>query len=100
VKGEKVTSVDGEHHLKVGSNQVAEIGGSASEKVSQSIYIKGGTSVVIEAGIDITIKGGGGFVKVDPMGVTISGTLVNINSGGSAGSGSASSVKTPDEPKP
>lgn len=99
VKGNKVESVDGQQHLKIGANHVIEIGGSASEQVAQSIYIKGGTSVVIEAGIDITLKGAGGFVKVDPMGVTISGTLVNINSGGSAGSGSASSAQKPDEPK-
>ena len=46
-----------------------------------------GMNVVIEAGMSITLKAGGGFVVVGPAGVTISGTPVLINSGGSAGSG-------------
>ena len=50
--------------------------------------------VVIEAGMEITLKGAGGFVKIDPTGVTIQGTLVRINSGGAPGSGS------PGTPKP
>jgi type VI secretion system secreted protein VgrG len=54
-------------------------------------------NVIIEAGMSITLKAGGGFVVVGPAGVTISGTPVLINSGGSAGSGSGSS---PDAPKP
>ena len=99
VKGKRVTSVDGDEHLKVGSNRVIEVGSALSEK-AQTIYLKGDTSVVIEAGLELTLKGGGGFVKVDPSGVTISGPIVRINSGGAAGSGSANSVKTPDEPKP
>ena len=99
VKGNKVEAIDGEHHVKVGSSRVAEVGGSVSEKASQEIYLNAGTKVVIEAGMEITLKGSGGFVKIDPMGVTIQGTLVQINGGGSAGSGSAKSVKTPDEAK-
>jgi len=99
VNGKKVTKVDGDSHLKVGGSHVIEIGSSMSEQAATSVYIKGGTSVVIEAGIDITLKGSGGFVTVGPSGVTISGTLVNINSGGSAGSGKSGTAQAPDEPK-
>ena len=35
--------------------------------------------------MEITLKGAGGFVKIDPSGITIQGTLVKINSGGAAG---------------
>jgi type VI secretion system secreted protein VgrG len=39
---------------------------------------------------DLTIKGPGGFIRIDAGGVTIKGTKVWINSGGSPGSGSGS----------
>jgi type VI secretion system secreted protein VgrG len=54
--------------------------------------------VVIEAGLELTIKGPGGFVKIDPAGVTIVGTMVMINSGGAAGTGSGASPTDPDDP--
>jgi len=41
--------------------------------------------------------GPGGFVDIGPSGVTIQGTMVLINSGGAAGSGSGSS---PDKTAP
>jgi type VI secretion system secreted protein VgrG len=45
------------------------------------------------------LKAGGGFVVVGPAGVTISGTPVLINSGGSAGAGSGCSPAAPKEPQ-
>ena len=56
-------------------------------------------NVVIEAGMSVTLKAGGGFIVVGPAGVTISGTPVLINSGGSAGSGSGCSPDAPKAPK-
>ena len=53
-------------------------------------------TVVIEAGTQISLKVGGNFVDIGPAGVTIVGTMVLINSGGSAGSGSGSSPTAPD----
>lgn len=52
--------------------------------------------IVIEAGAEVTLKAGGSFVKVDPSGVTISGPLVRMNSGGGPGSGSGVGVKLPE----
>ena len=54
--------------------------------------------VIIEAGLQISLKGPGGFVDIGPTGVTIQGTMVLINSGGAAGSGSGSSPKDPKDP--
>ncbi|HNY39161.1 MAG TPA: hypothetical protein PKJ41_02150, partial [Bryobacteraceae bacterium] len=59
----------------------------------------GGMKVVIEAGMQLSLKGPGGFVDIGPAGVTIQGTLVQINSGGSAGSGSGVKKKTAKKPK-
>ena len=46
---------------------------------------KTGMSIVIESGMELTIKSSGGFIKIDPAGVTIMGTMVLINSGGVPG---------------
>ena len=53
----------------------------------------------ISAGAQLSLKGPGGFVDIGPGGVTIQGTMVNINSGGSAGSGSGSKPKAPEAPQ-
>ena len=59
----------------------------------QEIHLKAGMKVIIEAGAQVTLKGAGGFVDMGPSGVTIQGTMVLINSGGAAGSGSGASPK-------
>jgi type VI secretion system secreted protein VgrG len=57
-----------------------------------------GASVVIEAQEALTIMVGGNFVNLSPAGVAINGTMVLINSGGAAGSGSPPSPDSPSAP--
>ena len=52
-------------------------------------------NVVIEAGMQLTLKVGGNYVSIGPTGVNIQGTMVMINSGGAAGSGSGASPSSP-----
>jgi type VI secretion system secreted protein VgrG len=78
---------------KVGGDLILDIGGNHAEKVGQEIFLKAGMKVVIDAGMEITLKAGGGFVTIGPAGVTIQGSMVLINSGGSAGSGTSKSPK-------
>ncbi|MBO0211868.1 type VI secretion system tip protein VgrG [Vibrio sp. Vb2880] len=80
VTGNRTLMVKGSLHVKTGSVWVNESG--------TEVHIKAGQKVVIEAGSEITVKAGGSFVKVDPAGVHLSGAGVNLNSGGSPGSGS------------
>jgi len=82
--------VGGKSNEKIGTNWAVEAG--------QEIHLKGGMKVIIEAGMQLTIKASGGFVDIGPAGVTIQGTMVMINSGGSAGSGSGSSPESPSDP--
>lgn len=111
VKGERVANVGGDEHLDVKGLQALRIGGSKSEKVGGAVaesygsdhseqvggnyYLNAGTNVVIEAGVQLTLKVGGNFVTIGPAGVSIQGSLVMINSGGAAGSGSAGSLVAP-----
>ncbi|AFL74244.1 type VI secretion system Vgr family protein [Thiocystis violascens] len=96
LKGDQNEKVDGSVSLKVGMDLQQKVGTKVGMDAGQEIHLKAGMNVVIEAGMSITLKAGGGFVVVGPAGVTISGTPVLINSGGSAGSGSGCS---PDAPK-
>ncbi|MGY2575133.1 bacteriophage T4 gp5 trimerization domain-containing protein, partial [Vibrio sp. C8] len=72
--------VDGSVHIKTGKLWAHEAGGE--------VHLKAGQKVVIEAGSELTIKAGGSFVKVDASGVSLVGPAINLNSGGSASSGS------------
>ncbi|MGB9103836.1 MAG: type VI secretion system tip protein TssI/VgrG [Terriglobales bacterium] len=106
VEGNKDAQVTGDHKEKIGGDMSLQVGGSRDEKVGmkhaldsgQEIHLKAGMKVIIEAGMQLTIKAAGGFVDIGPAGVTIQGTMVLINSGGAAGSGSGSSPKDPKDP--
>jgi type VI secretion system secreted protein VgrG len=106
VDGDKHGNVTGDHNEKVGGAVSLSVGTDFQQKAGanyaleagQSVHIKGGMNVVIEAGMSVTLKAGGGFIVVGPAGVTISGTPVLINSGGSAGSGAGCSPDTPKAP--
>jgi type VI secretion system secreted protein VgrG len=115
VTTDQIEQVDGDKHLTVAGDQNEKIDGTISieagsdiqEKAGMNygfeagsnIHIKGGMNVVIEAGMQLTIKAGSSFVDLGPAGVSISGTMVNINSGGSAGSGAGCSPDTPKLPQ-
>lgn len=112
VKGEKRELVGNISHLHVKGNRNETIGGTLSLRTS-SLQVKvekshalasgdethlAGKVVVGEGAADVTVAGPGGFLRIDAAGVTIKGTLVKINVGGSAGSGSGAHPAPPAEP--
>jgi type VI secretion system secreted protein VgrG len=100
VTSDRMEKIDGNTSLTVGQNQQEKVGTKHALEAGQEIHLKGGMKVIIEAGMQLTIKGPGGFVDIGPTGVTIQGTMVLINSGGAAGSGSGSSPDKPEDAKP
>jgi len=97
VKSARNEKVDGDQSLTVGGAQQEKIGTNHALEAGQEIHLKGGMKVILEAGMQLTLKGPGGFVDIGPAGVTIQGTLVKINSGGAAGSGSGASPTESDD---
>jgi type VI secretion system secreted protein VgrG len=105
-EGDRNIYVKNDFKQKVDGNMSVTAGADLDEKVSQKwaceagneIHLKGGMKVVIEAGTQLTIKVGGNFVDINPGGVFIKGTMVMINSGGSAGSGSGANPTAPEDP--
>ena len=107
VTGDFNGQIQGDSNQKIGGNLSIDVGQDLYEKsgttfaheAGQTIHLKGGMTVIIEAGTQLSLKVGGNFIDISPAGVSIVGTMVMINSGGSAGSGPGSSPKTPADPK-
>jgi type VI secretion system secreted protein VgrG len=107
VKGDKHQKVTGDHNisvggtvsLKAGSDLEQKVGANCALEAGTEIHLKAGMNLVIEAGTTLTLSVGGNFINLNPAGVFISGTMVMINSGGSAGSGAAASPQDPKPPK-
>ncbi|MCM8534121.1 MAG: type VI secretion system tip protein VgrG [Lentisphaeraceae bacterium] len=98
VKGDYNEKTTGTYSLDVGSDIFQKSGSNIGVEASSNIHIKAGTNIVIEAGVKISLKVGGNFVDISPAGVAIKGSMVLINSGGSAGSGGGCSPNAPDVP--
>lgn len=114
VGGEQREKISGKKHVEVGADHLEKVGGSASLDVGMDrdtkvgmkdavdagmeIHLKAGMKVVVEAGMQLSLKAAGGFIDIGPAGVSISGIMVNINSGGAAGAGSGASPTAPESP--
>jgi type VI secretion system secreted protein VgrG len=99
IKGKAATDISGAHTLKVGGNSLYQSGGNIHIKAGSSVKIDAGSPIEINSPSGVTLKCGGNFVTVSPAGVAISGSMVLINSGGSALSGTAVSALSPTAPK-
>ena len=103
IKADNHQKIDQNHQHKVGNNLSQNIGSRLHiqagsnflQTAGNEIHIKSADSTVLDAGSEITFKASGGFIKIDPSGVTINGITVNLNGGGSPGSASASSPENP-----
>ncbi|WP_025675430.1 type VI secretion system Vgr family protein [Salinivibrio socompensis] len=96
ISGGMITKVEGGIVTQATASEEKEIGANQRTKVSNESYLTA-KNIVLEAGNELTIKGPGGFVKIDGGGITISGTKVKINEGGSPGKGTAPTMVQPDE---
>jgi len=99
VKGDQNEKVDGTVSLKAGMDIQRKAGMKYALDAGMEIHLKSGMNLVVESGATLTLKVGGNFINLNPGGVFIQGTMVMINSGGAAGSGSGASPEAPKDPK-
>ncbi|WP_299494809.1 type VI secretion system tip protein TssI/VgrG [uncultured Shewanella sp.] len=99
VKGESRTLVAKNDALHIKGSQQQKVGKKYLLEAGKEVHLKSGGKMVIEAGAEVTLKVGGNFVKIDPAGVHVVGSAINLNSGGGAGSGSGYGGKAPILPK-
>lgn len=116
VEGSTFTQAKGDAHLTLTGDSNEKVSGTVSLNAAMDIqqkagmkyaldagmevHVKSGMNLVVESGATLTLKVGGNFININPAGVFISGTMVMINSGGAAGSGSGASPEAPTAPKP
>lgn len=86
------------YSIKAGTDLHVKVGMNTGIDSGMNVHVKGGINVVIEAGVTITLKAGPASVVLGPDGVSITGPLVKINSGGSPGAGSGASPVAPKSP--
>jgi type VI secretion system secreted protein VgrG len=113
ITGDYVLKITGNHHeavtgnfhekvtgdIRLSATGGADIKGQNVAAVGEmNVHVKGGMVVVIEAGSQLSLKAGASFIDLGPSGVSITGTMVNINSGGAAGSGSGAQAASPSSP--
>jgi type VI secretion system secreted protein VgrG len=106
ITGKQAIKVGGSHSLHVTGAVAEQFDQSHSEQVSMGYYLKA-MNVVIESSVGVTLKCGGNYISVDPVGVTIHGslvvvdgsmTLINSGPGSPALSGTAGSLVAPTAP--
>jgi type VI secretion system secreted protein VgrG len=95
VSGKAAHHVGASYSLAVDGDAALKFGGNVSQSVGSNLSVKAGTNIVLDAGVGLTIKGPGGHITIDASGVTIVGTLVKINSGGSPFSASSPTIVSP-----
>ena len=95
IAGESGTTIS----LKAGTDMHLKVGKNLGADAGMNVHIKGGMNVVIEAGVQITLKAGPSSVVLGPDGVSITGPMVKINSGGGPGSGGGASPVAPTAPE-
>ncbi len=84
-----------DHSVNIAQTQHCKAGQAVLTEVSHNIHFKAGQKIILEAGVELTIKAGGGFIKIDPSGITAQGATINLNSG--TGASSADNA-TPTQP--
>lgn len=96
VEGSSLQKIDGGLSQIISGNSHSQVSGNIAQQAGSmgEIHLKAGMKVIIEAGMQLSLVAPGGFIDIGPAGISISGMMVNINSGGSAGSGGGCSPES------
>ncbi|XXX80125.1 type VI secretion system tip protein TssI/VgrG [Sorangium sp. So ce134] len=98
VKGNRSEQVDRQQSLIVGQARHEEVARRCALDAARHIHLATAEVLVAEAARDVTMSGPGGFIRIDATGVTIKGTVVDINVAGSPGAGAAAKPQEPELP--
>jgi type VI secretion system secreted protein VgrG len=97
--------IEGNSRIKIEGDSSIHVQGGCSEQIEGAYSLEATGGIALHAGkisinVDeyISINGPGGFIKIDMSGVTIMGTMVLINSGGSPSVAMPTPPKDPEDP--
>ena len=97
VEGNSRELIDGDASIHIKGSCSQQIEGQLSLEATGGLAFHA-AKVSINVDQFISINGPGGFIKIDPSGVTIQGTMVLVNSGGAPSVFMPVAPKDPDEP--
>ncbi len=99
VKGDQTEKIDGSIFRETGMAIHEKVGLTHALDAGMEIHLKAGLNFVIESGLMLTLKAGSSSITLGPMGVSITGPMVLINSGGMPpGNGAGVTQKPPQLP--
>ncbi|MGF1902048.1 type VI secretion system tip protein TssI/VgrG [Aliivibrio sifiae] len=98
VQSDNLSSIKGDAHLQVSGSIQQKIQGSRLEQIGTELHIKVGNKAVLDAGSELTITTGSSTMKLDSGGIHLLGSAIDLNKGGSAGSGSGYAGITATQP--
>ncbi|MBM3748745.1 MAG: type VI secretion system tip protein VgrG [Acidobacteria bacterium] len=92
VKGDRYQHIEGDNFKVIDGELMQLVKGDWGEKTDgryvaaagKKMTLRAGQNLCIHSDDSVTLRGPGGFIQIDSSGVTIQGTQVKINSGGTA----------------
>lgn len=97
IQGNSRSLIEGDCSIHIQGGCATQIDGAYSLEATDGIALHA-SKISINVDQYISINGPGGFIKIDPSGVTIMGTMVLINSGGAPSVAMPSPPKDPEDP--
>ena len=94
----RIDSTAKTHSSTVGKDSSLSVGKKYSVVAGESVFLQAAKATVLESKGDLVIKTPSGFIKFSGDGITIRGTKVNINSGGSPFNGVVGEGLSPAKP--
>jgi Rhs element Vgr protein len=106
VRGEQHITLEAQHQKVIKQNQHGTIHGNHAQHIQQTSLIQAEESAVwrsearaiYHAGAELVLQAGGSFIKLDPGGITLSGSVVTLNQGGGAFTAGSETAVLPHRP--
>ena len=95
LKQPRKTELFANDNLTVHADSHTKVDGKWLGKAGVEIHLHAGEKMVLEAGTEMTLKAGGSWIKLDPSGVRMGGSRINLGGGGGPGSGSGAAPELP-----
>ena len=96
LKQQRKTELFANDNLTVHADSHTRIDGKWLGKAGEEIHLHAGEKMVLEAGTEMTLKAGGSWIKLDPSGIRMGGSTINLGGGGGPGSGSGANPELPE----
>ena len=106
IQGEQHQTFEANVAYERQQNQHCTVDGSLEQSVAQNyllqaeqdLHWQSNQQAIYHAGVELTLQAGGSFIKLDPSGITLSGSVVTMNQGGSALSAESEAAELPHKP--